>query len=98
MASPSRFGSVAKITSVTVPSASRRQSSRILRSAGPIPSIGLIAPPVGLNVYVVNGMARDVPMAETYRGVLPFIAADIVRIGLLIAFPGLALWLVRLLS
>ena len=42
---PSRFGSVAKITSVTVPSASRRHSSRILRSAGPIPSIGLIAPP-----------------------------------------------------
>jgi TRAP-type C4-dicarboxylate transport system permease large subunit len=60
--------------------------------------IGLIAPPVGLNVYVVNSLARDVPMAETYRGVLPFLASDVVRITLLIAFPSLSLWLVRLIS
>ena len=60
--------------------------------------VGLIAPPIGLNVFVVSAIARDVPIHKTYRGVLPFIAADIVRIGLLIAFPGLALWLVRLLS
>jgi tripartite ATP-independent transporter DctM subunit len=60
--------------------------------------IGLIAPPVGLNVYVVNSLARDVPMAETYRGVLPFLASDVVRITLLIAFPALSLWLVRLIS
>jgi TRAP-type C4-dicarboxylate transport system permease large subunit len=51
-----------------------------------------------LNVFVVSAIAKDVPIHKTYRGVLPFIAADIVRIGLLIAFPGLALWLVRLLS
>jgi tripartite ATP-independent transporter DctM subunit len=60
--------------------------------------IGLIAPPVGLNVYVVNSLARDVPMAETYRGVLPFLASDAVRITLLIAFPALSLWAVRLIS
>ncbi len=60
--------------------------------------IGLIAPPVGLNVYVINGLARDVPMAETYRGVMPFLAADAVRIALLIAFPALSLWAVRLIS
>ena len=35
---------------------------------------GLLAPPVGLNVYVVNGMAKDVPIAESYRGVMPFLA------------------------
>ncbi len=41
---------------------------------------------------------QDVPIASTYRGVLPFIVTDIVRLGLVIAFPGLALWLVRLLN
>jgi TRAP-type C4-dicarboxylate transport system permease large subunit len=42
--------------------------------------IGLIAPPVGLNVYVVNNLARDVPMAETYKGVFPFLAWDALRV------------------
>lgn len=60
--------------------------------------IGLIAPPVGLNVYVVNSLAGDVPMAETYRGVLPFLASDAVRVTLLLAFPALSLWAVRLIS
>jgi C4-dicarboxylate transporter, DctM subunit len=57
-------------------------------------SFGLLAPPVGLNVYVVNGMSRDVPIAESYRGVLPFLASDVVRLALLMAFPVLSLWLV----
>jgi len=56
--------------------------------------VGLITPPVGLNVYVIHGLARDVPLTDTFRGVLPFLAADVVRVALLIAFPGLALWLV----
>jgi TRAP-type C4-dicarboxylate transport system permease large subunit len=60
--------------------------------------IGLIAPPVGLNVYVVNGMARDVPMSETYRGVMPFLASDAVRVTLLLLFPSISLWLVRLIA
>jgi TRAP-type C4-dicarboxylate transport system permease large subunit len=58
-------------------------------------SFGLLSPPVGLNVYVVNGMARDVPIAESYRGVVPFLAADTVRLALLFAFPPLSLWLLR---
>jgi tripartite ATP-independent transporter DctM subunit len=60
--------------------------------------IGLIAPPVGLNVYVVNGLARDVPMAETYRGVVPFLATAGLRVLLLLFFPVVCLWAVRLLD
>ena len=57
---------------------------------------GLIAPPVGLNVYVVNSIARDVPMTETYKGVLPFLASDLLRMALLLFFPSLTLGAVRL--
>ena len=60
--------------------------------------IGLTAPPIGLNVFVVSAIARSVPIAQTYRGVLPFITADIVRLVLVFLFPGLALGLVHLLS
>ncbi len=60
--------------------------------------IGLIAPPVGLNVYVINGLARDVPMAETYRGVVPFLVTDAIRVLLLLFFPIVSLWAVRLLD
>ena len=60
-------------------------------------SFGLIAPPVGLNVYVVNSIAKDVPMSETYRGVMPFLAWDLLRMVLLLLFPGLSLWLVSVL-
>lgn len=60
--------------------------------------VGLVAPPIGLNVFVISAIARNVPIGKTYRGVLPFLAADIVRIALVVAFPGLALWLVRLLN
>ena len=60
--------------------------------------IGLTAPPIGLNVFVISSIAKTVPIAATYRGVLPFIVMDIIRLGLVLAFPGLALWLVRLLS
>jgi tripartite ATP-independent transporter DctM subunit len=58
--------------------------------------IGLIAPPVGLNVYVVNSLAPEVPMWDTYRGVVPFLISDAVRVTLLLAFPALSLWLVGL--
>ena len=60
-------------------------------------SFGLIAPPVGLNVYVVNGIAKDVPMNQTYKGVLPFLAWDVLRMVLLLLFPMLSLGLVELL-
>jgi tripartite ATP-independent transporter DctM subunit len=56
---------------------------------------GLLAPPVGLNVYVVNGMAKDVPIAESYKGVMPFLASDVVRTTLLLLFPPISLWLVQ---
>lgn len=59
---------------------------------------GLLAPPVGLNVYVVNGMAKDVPIAESYRGVMPFLASDVLRTLLLLFFPTISLWLVKYVS
>jgi C4-dicarboxylate transporter, DctM subunit len=61
-------------------------------------SFGMLVPPMGLNVYVVNGMARGVPLSETFRGVLPFLVSDFIRIGLILAFPGIALWLVRFMA
>jgi TRAP-type C4-dicarboxylate transport system permease large subunit len=59
---------------------------------------GLLAPPVGLNVYVVNGLARDVPIAESYRGVMPFLVSDTLRTLLLLFFPAVSLWLVKYIS
>jgi C4-dicarboxylate transporter DctM subunit len=59
---------------------------------------GLLAPPVGLNVYVVNGMAKDVPIGESYRGVMPFLVSDTLRTLLLLFFPGISLWLVKYVS
>ncbi len=56
---------------------------------------GLLAPPVGLNVYVVNGMAKDVPISESYRGVMPFLISDVLRTLLLLFFPAVSLWLVK---
>jgi len=60
--------------------------------------IGLTAPPIGLNVFVISAIARHVPIAQTYRGVLPFLATDLVRLALCAAFPSLSLLLVRLLA
>jgi TRAP-type C4-dicarboxylate transport system permease large subunit len=58
--------------------------------------IGMTAPPVGLNVYVVNSIAKDVPMSETYKGVFPFLATDVLRTLAMLFFPGLCLGLVEL--
>ena len=57
--------------------------------------VGLITPPVGMTVFVINGMARDVPMWESFKGVMPFLISDFIRIGILIAFPAITLGLVR---
>ncbi len=54
--------------------------------------LGLITPPVGMNVFVISGIARDVPMRETFLGVMPFFGAEVLRVGMLIAFPALVLW------
>ena len=56
---------------------------------------GLLAPPVGLNVHVVNSLARDIPLAESYRGVMPFLVSDTLRTLLLLFFPPISLWLVQ---
>lgn len=60
--------------------------------------IGLTAPPIGLNVFVISAIARGVPINETYRGVLPYVAADFLRLVLVFAFPALAVGLVRWLN
>jgi C4-dicarboxylate transporter, DctM subunit len=58
--------------------------------------VGLITPPVGMNVFVINKLAHDVPMSQTFRGVVPFLLSDAIRVGLLISFPiltyGLLEW------
>jgi tripartite ATP-independent transporter DctM subunit len=55
--------------------------------------LGLISPPVGMNVFVIKASAPDISIRDIYRGVVPFIMSDIVRLGLLILFPSLALGL-----
>jgi tripartite ATP-independent transporter DctM subunit len=55
--------------------------------------IGFVHPPLGLNVYVIQAMARDIPLATIFRGIIPFLAADFVHLGLIIAVPAIALWL-----
>lgn len=55
--------------------------------------LGMISPPVGMNVFVIKSIARDTSLATIYRGVLPFVVTDLVRLGLLILLPALALWL-----
>ena len=59
--------------------------------------VGLITPPVGLNVFVINSMAKDVPMIETFKGVLPFLMSDALRVVLIILFPIITLILPKLL-
>jgi len=60
--------------------------------------LGLITPPVGMNVFVISAMARDVPMIETFKGVAPFFGAEMVRVAVLVAFPALTLWLPQVLG
>jgi C4-dicarboxylate transporter, DctM subunit len=59
--------------------------------------IGLISPPVGMNLFVINALLPQVPTRVLFRGVLPFMVADIVRLAILIAFPMISLWLPRLM-
>jgi tripartite ATP-independent transporter DctM subunit len=60
--------------------------------------LGLITPPVGLNVFIINSLAPDIPMRETFKGVMPFFLSEIVRVTLLIAFPAITLFLPRWLN
>ncbi|MEM8848607.1 MAG: TRAP transporter large permease [Pseudomonadota bacterium] len=55
--------------------------------------VGLITPPVGMNLFIINAMDRATPMLQTYRAVLYFIGSDIVRVAILVAFPAITLFL-----
>ena len=55
--------------------------------------LGLISPPIGMNVFIIKGMAPGVPLGAIYVGVLPFVVAEILLIAILVALPELALWL-----
>ncbi|PSL20923.1 TRAP transporter large permease [Shimia abyssi] len=59
--------------------------------------VGLITPPVGMNLFVINTMAPDIPISETFRGTAPFVMADIVRVAILAMFPSITLALVWLI-
>ncbi|MDA0223747.1 MAG: TRAP transporter large permease [Proteobacteria bacterium] len=60
--------------------------------------LGLITPPVGMNVFVISALAKEVPMSETFKGVMPFFLAEMVRVAVLVAFPSITLWLPRMLA
>ncbi len=59
--------------------------------------VGLIHPPVGMNLFVIQAQAPDVTIGSIYRGILPFLLAPLLLIVLLLLFPGLALWLPKVL-
>ncbi|HSD53698.1 MAG TPA: TRAP transporter large permease [Burkholderiales bacterium] len=61
-------------------------------------TLGLICPPVGMNVFVINSIARDISLVRIYRGTMPFIASDLLRLAILSAFPAISLLLPRALS
>lgn len=60
--------------------------------------VGQITPPVGINVFALAGVAKDVPLATIFKGIFPFVGADIVRVMLIFFFPALALWLPSLMG
>jgi TRAP-type C4-dicarboxylate transport system permease large subunit len=55
--------------------------------------LGLITPPVGMNVFVINSIAPDTSLIGIFRGVLPFVLTDLLRLALLILFPAIVLFL-----
>src|SRR5690606_10018695 len=58
--------------------------------------VGLITPPVGMNLFIINAMAKETPLIHTYRGVLPFVSSDLIRVAVLAAFPAVTLYALRL--
>mgnify|MGYP003428925780 FL=1 len=60
--------------------------------------IGFVHPPVGMNVYVIHGLAPDIPLTSIFRGILPFLGMDFLHLALLIAAPKLTLWLPSLMG
>jgi TRAP-type C4-dicarboxylate transport system permease large subunit len=60
--------------------------------------LGMIIPPIGVIVFILHGLAPDIPIRTIYRGVAPFIVADLLLLALLAAFPAISLWLPALLA
>lgn len=60
--------------------------------------VGLITPPVGMNLFIINGLDKETPISETYKGALPFVVTDLIRVLILVLFPALTLWLVRIVD
>ncbi|HWI38475.1 MAG TPA: TRAP transporter large permease [Burkholderiales bacterium] len=60
--------------------------------------LGMIIPPIGVIVFLLHGLSRDIPIRTIYRGVAPFIAADLLLLALLTVFPAIALWLPKVLA
>ncbi len=63
-----------------------------------VTEIGLLTPPVGLNVFVIKGVAPDVPIGTIFRGIVPFLIADFIHVALLIAFPQITLFLPNMMG
>jgi C4-dicarboxylate transporter DctM subunit len=63
-----------------------------------VSEIGLITPPVGMNVFIIKGVAKDVPLSTIFRGIFPFLGADIARLVTIIIFPQIALFLPNLIG
>jgi tripartite ATP-independent transporter DctM subunit len=59
--------------------------------------IGLISPPVGMNMFVLKTLLPEIPTGTVFRGVMPFMWADVVRLAILVAFPIISLWLPRMM-
>ena len=62
-----------------------------------VTEIAMITPPLGMNVYVIAGVAKDVPMETIFKGILPFVLTEVVFVVFLIAFPSIALFLPSLM-
>ena len=55
--------------------------------------IGFVHPPLGLNVYVIHNLARDIPLGTMFRGIVPFLLTDLLHLTMLIVWPAVTLWL-----
>ncbi|WP_460274308.1 TRAP transporter large permease [Celeribacter sp. ULVN23_4] len=60
--------------------------------------LGLITPPVGLNVFIISSLAKDTPMSTVFRGVMPFLGSEVIRVGLILMIPALTLTIPRLIG
>ncbi len=60
--------------------------------------IGFVHPPVGMNIYIIHNIAKDVPLMSIFKGVIPFLLADLLHVAILVAFPASVLFLPKLLG